>query len=62
MKQRFLCPGWTISKAFRREAQKLVPQYKVQLRKAAMQVPSENSSPVCYANAKGLREGFEDQV
>lgn len=54
-----------LGKTFWEEAHmKLVPLYKLQLpvvKKvlSTQQVP-ENSSPVCFAHLKGMREGFED--
>ncbi|MBC5992278.1 hypothetical protein [Pontibacter cellulosilyticus] len=62
MKQRFLSKRLVISKAFQKVVVKLVPLYKVRLYSETAETDEtrENSSPVCYANIKGLREEFQN--
>ena len=61
-------PRYTFRKDFQEKALQLLPSYKqtIPARPPAAGAPhrlqtAEFSSPVCYADVKGLREGFLDQ-
>ncbi|WP_162426048.1 hypothetical protein [Pontibacter pudoricolor] len=55
-----LFPRVKLSNAFRKEAPKLMPTYKLTYTASSKtEKQTDYSSPVCYAHVPGLREGFE---